>query len=82
MGIVIWPDWPWPLPPLDSPASTPVPSERPDEAPVSHPHPSVPQERPLVSNELLDHFCALVNRRGLLWISKLGLRGWSGRTGR
>ena|SRR2546425_677867 len=48
MCTVIWPDWPWPSPPLDPPAPPPalVASQRPDEAPVSHPHPSVPQKRP------------------------------------
>jgi len=48
MGFVIWPDWPWPTPPLDLPAppALPAPSERPDEAPVSHPDPSVPQKHP------------------------------------
>src|SRR5256885_592191 len=46
MGIVIWPDWPWPLPPLTPPAPPPVPSPSPDETPVSHPDPSVSQKRP------------------------------------
>ena len=33
MCIVIWPDWPWPSPPLDPPAPPPppAPSERPNE---------------------------------------------------
>ena len=46
MGIVIWPDWPWPLPSLDPPAPPPAPaapSERPDETPASHPGPSEAQ---------------------------------------
>ncbi len=48
MCTVIWPDWPWPSPPLDPPAPPPVPepSERPDETPVSHPDPSMPQKHP------------------------------------
>jgi len=48
MGIVIWPDWPWPLPPLDPPAPLPppAPSESPDETSVSRPDPSVSQNAP------------------------------------
>ena len=44
MGTVIWPDWSWPSPPLNPPAlrQPAAPPERPDEAPVSHPDPSVP----------------------------------------
>src|SRR5213593_3065566 len=36
MCTVIWPDWPWPSPPLDPPAPppAPAPSERIDETPV------------------------------------------------
>src|SRR5437879_1623024 len=29
MCFIIWPDWSWPLPPLDPPAPPPAPSERP-----------------------------------------------------
>ncbi len=48
MGIVTWPDCTWPSLPPDPPAPphVPPPSERLDEAPVSHPDPSVPQKRP------------------------------------
>ncbi len=48
MCLIIWPDWSWPLPPLDPPAPpfAPAPSERPDETPVSHPDPSAPPKRP------------------------------------
>jgi len=53
MGTVIWPDWPWPAPFSRTPPP-PTPSERPDEAQVSHLDPSVPQKRPSVT-ELLGH---------------------------
>src|SRR2546425_11707171 len=52
MCFPIWPDWPpLPLPPLNPPAPAPRRSERPDETPVSHPDPSVPQKRPSVGRQ-------------------------------
>ena len=76
MCIVIWPDWPWPSPPLDPPAPPPppAPSERPDQAPVSHPDLSVPQKRPNrvvpsvpSSQEQLSTEGRVTNREVLIW---------------
>ncbi len=49
MCTVIWPDWPWPSPPLDPPPPTPAlhPQSALTRPRLSHPSPSVPQERPL-----------------------------------
>jgi len=66
MGIVIWPDWPWPTPPLDPPAPPPppMPSEPPDETPLSHPDSSVPKKNKKTKNDQIQRLAGVEERRG------------------